>query len=135
MDGRGRLVQSLTWIAPWRARPSGRGRAASHAYAGRRIRALRRFSTRIFSLRVPSGVGWAASGLFLLATLAYGIVLGERTAAIVGALREARDATANTAGFPTPSLALCRGRPRRPGGNFSARGRAGTHRPSLLLLD
>src|SRR5260370_23647005 len=116
MDGRGRLAQALTWIALWRARPWGRGRAASHAYGGRRIRALRRFSTRIFSLRVPSGVGWAASGLFLLATLAYGIVLGERPAAIVGALREARDATANTAGFRLSSPPASRpGAPRRAG--------------------
>ena len=32
----------------------------------------------IFNLRVPSGVGLATIGLFFLATLAYGIVVGDR---------------------------------------------------------
>src|SRR5216684_3845477 len=122
MDGRGRLAQSLTWIAPWiaprRARPSGHGRAASHAYAGRRMRKvaarsglrggrlLRRCSVWIFNLRVPAGAGLVASGLFLLATLAYGIVVGDRIPAIVGGLKDARDAAANAAGFRIASIAL-----------------------------
>ena len=104
-------------------RPSVARRAASHAqthaqthgYAGEGVRAARfpaagrlmpRFSTWIFNLRVPSGVGLAASGLFLLATLAYGVVLGERTAAILGGLKDARDAAANAAGFRIASIAL-----------------------------
>jgi cell division protein FtsQ len=78
-------------------------RAARFASAGRH---LRRFSTWIFNLRVPSGVGLAASGLFLVATLAYGVVLGDRTAAILGGLRDARDAAANAAGFRIASIAL-----------------------------
>jgi cell division protein FtsQ len=126
MDGRGRLAQSLTrmvsWIAPWRVRPSGRGRAATHAQAvgrtpaGRRARPaapqsrfgrlLRRFSIWLFDLRVPSGAGLAASGLFLLATLAYGIVVGDRIPAIVGSLKDARDAAANAAGFRIAAIAL-----------------------------
>jgi cell division protein FtsQ len=84
-------------------------------------------------LRVPSGVGWAASGLFLLATLAYGIVLGERTAAIVGALREARDATANTAGFRIASIALSGERHVSREEILSAAGVTGT--TSLLFFD
>jgi cell division protein FtsQ len=128
MDGRGRLAQSLTriapWIAPWRARPSGHGRAASHAYAvgrtpaGRRMRPaaapssfagaglLRRWSMWIFNLRVPAGAGLAASGLFLLATLAYGSVVGDRIPAIIGGLKDARDAAANAAGFRIAAIAL-----------------------------
>jgi cell division protein FtsQ len=77
-------------------------RAARFGAAGR----LMRFSTWIFNLRVPSGVGLAASGLFLLATLAYGVVLADRTAAILGGLKDARDAAANAAGFRIASIAL-----------------------------
>jgi hypothetical protein len=49
------------------------------------------------NLRVPSGAGVAASGLFLLATLTYGIFIGDRTATIVGAFKDARDAAASPA--------------------------------------
>jgi len=55
---------------------------------------------------VPSGVGLAASGLFLLATLAYGAVVSDRIPAIVGSLKDARDAAANAAGFRIASIAL-----------------------------
>jgi cell division protein FtsQ len=146
MDGRGRLAQSLTWIAtwiaPWRARLSGRGRVVFHAYAGRLApaasllragrpvhaarflpagglrrlvtsrsasavgRLLRRWSLWIFNLRVPCGAGVAASGLFLLATLVYGIIIGDRIPAIVGGFKDARDAAADAAGFRISSVAL-----------------------------
>jgi len=117
MDGRGRIAQSLTWLAPWRARPRVRGRATPHVRAGLRPataassrfvggRLLRRWSIRLFNLRVPSGVGLAASGLFLLATLAYGAVVSDRIPAIVGSLKDARDAAANAAGFRIASIAL-----------------------------
>jgi cell division protein FtsQ len=125
MDGRGRLAQSLTrmvsWVVPWRVRPSRNGRAVTHAQAvgrtpaGRRApaaarsrfgRLLLRFSSWLFSLRVPSGAGLAASGLFLLATLAYGIVVGDRIPAIVGGLKDARDAAANAVGFRIAAIAL-----------------------------
>jgi cell division protein FtsQ len=97
------------------------------------MRALRRFSTWIFSLRVPSGVSSAASGLFLLATLAYGIVVGERTSAIVGALKNARDAAANTAGFRIASIALSGERHVSREEILSAAGVTGT--TSLLFFD
>jgi cell division protein FtsQ len=118
MDGRGRLAQSLTWIAswivPWRARPSGRGRAAPLRAAPSRPEAvrsgggrpLRRWGIWIFNVRVPSGAGLAASGVFLLATVAYGIVVGDRVPAIVDAFRDARDAAADAAGFRIASIAL-----------------------------
>jgi cell division protein FtsQ len=119
MDGRGRLAQSLTriapWLAPWRARPRGRGRAASYVHADRRLPEaarsglaglLRRCSIRLFNVRVRSGVGLAASALFLVATIAYGVVVGDHIPAIVGSLKDARDAAANAAGFRIASIAL-----------------------------
>jgi cell division protein FtsQ len=118
MDGRGRLAQSLTrtvpWIASWRVRPPVRRRAGPHSDAGRPMpparsfarRLLRRCSIWLFNLRVPTGAGLAASGLFFLATLAYGIVVGDRIPEIVGALKDARDAAANAAGFRIASIAL-----------------------------
>ena len=104
-----------TLSAPWRARPSGRARAVAHAYAGTRLpavrssaarRLLRRFAFWLFNLRLPSGLGLAASGVFLLATVAYGIVVGDRGPAIVDAFRDARDAAADAAGFRIASIAL-----------------------------
>src|SRR5579863_8350338 len=113
MDGRGRLAQSLTWIAswiaPWRGRPSGHGRVAPlrpEAVRSGGGRSLRRWAIWIFNMRVPSGAGLAASGVFLLATVAYGIVVGDRSPAIVDAFRDARDAAADAAGFRIASIAL-----------------------------
>src|SRR3979411_3355323 len=95
MDGRGRLAQPMTWtrtwLAPWRAWPAAQARAAPHAHAARPRsrparpatarsafgRALQRSLIWIFNLRVPSGAGMTASGVFFLATLAYGIVIGD----------------------------------------------------------
>jgi cell division protein FtsQ len=127
-------------------RPSGYRRAASHAHpyvhAGGRMRVVRcgaagrlllRFSTWIFNLRAPSGGGLAASGLFLLATLAYGIAVGERTPAIVAALKDARDAAANAAGFRIASIALSGERHVSREEILSAAGVTGT--TSLLFFD
>jgi cell division protein FtsQ len=126
MDGRGRFAQSLTWIAPrlcfWRA--AGRMRASArvhaHARAPARIgraappsairRGLRRCAIWLFNLRVPSGAGLTACGAFFLATLAYGLVIGDRAAVIVGAFKGARDAAANAAGFRIAAVALAGGR-------------------------
>jgi cell division protein FtsQ len=102
-------------------------RAARAGLAGRR------FSAWIFNLRVPSGVGVAASGLFLLATLAYGIVVGGRTPAIVGALKDGRDAAANAAGFRIASIALSGERHVSREEILSAAGVTGT--TSLLFFD
>jgi cell division protein FtsQ len=116
MDGRGRLAQSLTWIAQWRApgqaRPS--ERATAHSYASvyasapsaRSPRQLRRASIWLFNLRVRSGAGLAATGAFLLATLAYGLVVGDRAPVIVAAFKDARDGAANAAGFRIAAIAL-----------------------------
>jgi cell division protein FtsQ len=67
---------------------------------------MRRCSIWLFNLRVPSGTGLAASALFFVATVAYGVVVGDRIPAIVGSLKDARDAAANSAGFRIASIAL-----------------------------
>jgi cell division protein FtsQ len=84
-------------------------------------------------LRVPRGVGPAASGVFLLATLAYGIVVGDRIPAIVGALKDARDAAANAAGFRIAAIALSGDRHVSREEILSAAGVTGT--TSLLFFD
>jgi cell division protein FtsQ len=55
---------------------------------------------------VSTGAGFAASGAFLLATLVYGLVIGDRAPEIIGALKDARDAAANAAGFRVAAIAL-----------------------------
>jgi cell division protein FtsQ len=134
-----------TWIAPWRARPSGQVRAATHAYAAgpRRPSALRsaiglgrvvrRSSIWVFNLRVPSGAGMAASVLFFLATLVYGVVIGDRIPAIVGGYKDARDAGANAAGFRITAIALSGERHISREEILSAAGVTGT--TSLLFFD
>jgi cell division protein FtsQ len=96
-------------------------------------RLLRRCAIWLFNLRVPTGAGLAASGLFLLATLAYGIVVGDRMPAIVGALKDARDAAANAAGFRIASIALSGERHVSREEILSAAGVTGT--TSLLFFD
>ena len=94
---------------------------------------MRRWSLWIFDLRVPSGAGLAACGLFLLATLAYGIVVGDRMPAITGGLKDARDAAANAAGFRIASIALSGERHVGREEILSAAGVTGT--TSLLFFD
>jgi cell division protein FtsQ len=96
-------------------------------------RLLRRCSVWIFNLRVPAGAGLVASGLFLLATLAYGIVVGDRIPAIVGGLKDARDAAANAAGFRIASIALSGERHVSRDEILSSAGVTGT--TSLLFFD
>jgi cell division protein FtsQ len=96
-------------------------------------RPLRRFSTWIFNLRVSSAVELAAGGLFLLATLAYGMVAGGHVPATVGALTQARDAAANAAGFRVASIALSGERHVSREEILSAAGITGT--TSLLFFD
>jgi len=107
--------------------------AAARSGLGRGGRLLRRCSIWIFNLRVPSGVGLTASGLLFLATLAYGIVVGDRVPAIVGGLKDARDAAANAAGFRIASIALSGERHVRRDEILAAAGVTGT--TSLLFFD
>jgi cell division protein FtsQ len=69
-------------------------------------RLTRRWSIWLFNLRIPSGAGLAASGVFLLATVVYGIAVGDRIPDIVAGFKDARDAAANSAGFRIASIAL-----------------------------
>jgi cell division protein FtsQ len=94
---------------------------------------MRRWSISMFNWRVPSGAGMAASGLFLLATLTYGIVIGDRTPTIVGAFKDSRDAAANSAGFRISSIALTGERHVSREEILSAAGVTGT--TSLLFFD
>jgi cell division protein FtsQ len=103
------------------------------ARSGLSGRPLRRFSTWLFNLRVSSAVEQAAGGLFLLATLAYGIVAGDHVPATVGALTQARDAAANAAGFRIASIALAGERHVSREEILSAAGITGT--TSLLFFD
>jgi cell division protein FtsQ len=103
------------------------------ARSGLSGRPLRRFSTWIFNLRVSSAVELAAGGLFLLATLAYGMVAGGHVPATVGALAQARDAAANAAGFRIASIALSGERHVSREEILSAAGITGT--TSLLFFD
>ncbi len=154
MDGRGRLAQSLTriaswiapklatWNSPWRARRAGRGRAVVPAYAGTRLpalqssvarRLLRRFAFWLFNVRMPPRLGLAASGAFLLATLAYGTVVGDHIPAIVSTFKDARDAAADAAGFRIVAIALSGERHVSREEVLSAAGVTGT--ASLLFFD
>src|SRR5262245_27508965 len=115
MDGRGRLAQSLTWIARLRARPPNtRLRAfvfedlmrASGPLARHMLLWARRRFLALLRLHVPRGVGLAAAALLILSSIAYGTVEGDHVPTIVSAFKEARDQAANAAGFRITSVAL-----------------------------
>jgi cell division protein FtsQ len=119
MDGRGRLAQSLTWIARLRARPPNIGarafviedlKRASRPLARHMLRRTRRWFLRCFlallGVHVPRGVGMAAAALLILSSVVYGTVEGGHVPTIVSAFNEARDQAANAAGFRITSVAL-----------------------------
>jgi cell division protein FtsQ len=96
-------------------------------------RRLRRWSIWLFNLRVPSGAGVAASTVFLLATLAYGVVVGDHIPSIVASFKDARDAAANAAGFRIAAIAMTGERHVSREEILSAAGVTGT--ASLLFFD
>src|SRR4051794_8267057 len=117
MDGRGRVAQSLTWIA------RRRGRAAESAEPQARagsLRARRRWAMRssrigrlaerstdaIVRHSPPRGTGMAATFALVLASAAYGIVLGDHVGDVVMGLKDARDSAANAFGFRIEAIAL-----------------------------
>jgi cell division protein FtsQ len=119
MDGRGRLAQSLTWIARLRARPPNtRLRAfviadlmrASRPLARHLLRRARGWFVRWFlallRVHVPRGVGMAAAALIILSSIVYGTVEGDHVPTMVTAFEQARDQAANAAGFRVTSVAL-----------------------------
>jgi cell division protein FtsQ len=115
MDGRGRLAQSLTWIARLRARPPTLDARAHitddlfHAAGAPRARLLRMARAlflAILRLHVPRGVGMVGAALVILASIIYGAIKGDHVSAIVAAFTEMRDHAANKAGFRITSLTL-----------------------------
>jgi len=115
MDGRGRLAQSLTWIARLRARPP---TSATRAFisedliragallARRLLRAARGFFLVLLRAKVPRGVGTAATAFLMLASIVYGTIKGDHLPAIAAAFNEARHQAANAAGFRITSLVI-----------------------------
>ena len=78
MDGRGRLAQSLTWIARRRARaPNHAARRLSVQHDTFMARSLTaRYARRVFMpilrIRVPRGIGLAATLLIIVGGLVFG---------------------------------------------------------------
>lgn len=60
----------------------------------------------LLDARWPRGMGSAGTAVVILASLAYGVIKGDHVAAAVAALRDARDAGANAAGFRIVSIVL-----------------------------
>lgn len=60
----------------------------------------------LLEARRPRGVGAAGAAVVILASLAYGVVKGDHVAGAVAALRDARDAGANAAGFRIVSIVV-----------------------------
>ena len=145
MDDRGRLAQPLTReghprLDPGRVRASRRTagffrapkRFGSHAAATRFARTLRRLSP-ILELKLPRGVGLVTAFVIVFSGIAFGVVRGGHFETVIAQFKDARDATANIAGFRIASIALA-------GGTEVSReqilGTAGvTGRSSLLFLD
>ena len=111
MDDRGCLAQPLKWIARLcsrlLARVAGR-RAADTKSVRSRSRVARNMNrwSSFLEGKWPRGSGIAASGLIIVASIAYGAVKGDHVPHILAGLRDARDGIANAAGFRVVSVAL-----------------------------
>ena len=125
MDGGGRLDQPLmrsrpgveaaveqigmSFDAPHPPRAENdlrRGRLDRLAWLASGRRLMGRSVSRIVRLPPRPGIGIAASLLLLVATLGYGVFAGGHVAAIVDWLKDARDSTANAAGFRIAAISL-----------------------------
>jgi cell division protein FtsQ len=69
-------------------------------------RSLQRVLRPIVGLRLPRGFGVAASTLFIIASLGYGMVKGGHVPEITARATDLRDAAANTVGFRIAAVAL-----------------------------
>src|SRR5471032_3166728 len=126
MDGRGRLAKPLNDI---RARV--RRRAADLTIGWQRT--LRRWMKPVIDLRLPRGLGVAATAAFLLASAGYGVVCGDLGQVIAEEFRDLRDATANASGFRITSISLAGQQQVTRDEIFTAVGVSA--RSSLLFLD
>ncbi|HKF08137.1 MAG TPA: cell division protein FtsQ/DivIB [Xanthobacteraceae bacterium] len=111
MDDRGCLAQPLTWIARVCSRLSARAgelRAANAKQVRSRSRVARNLDrwSSFLEVKWPRGSGIAASGLIIIASIAYGSLRGDHVPRILEGLRDARDGIANAAGFRVVSVAL-----------------------------
>ena len=106
MDGRRRLAEPVTdgaharpaaGVAPVTRRARDRTRLERH---------LRRWLGPCWNWRLPHGAGIAAAIVFVLASVAFGIVRGGHEPVMATELRDLRDAVANTLGFRIASIAL-----------------------------
>jgi cell division protein FtsQ len=142
MDGRGRLAQSLTWIAQLRARPP-TGGETPRAYARAHFQApmpasgfqrlLQRGWFRIIRVRLPRGAGVAAALALVLGGIGYGVVKGDHVGEVVAFLEDARDQAANAVGFNITDLSVT-GQNQLTKEEVLAAARV-TGRSSLLFLD
>jgi cell division protein FtsQ len=107
MDDRGRLARPLNRIAQW-ARSGGDAAGGDRQDETARFRLgriLQRWSLQL-STRLPRGAGVMATIAVILASIAYGTVKGGHVPTVITALKDARDAAANAAGFRIVSIAL-----------------------------
>lgn len=142
MDGRGRIAQSLTWIARLRARPP-TGGETPRAYARAHFQApmpatgfqrlLQRCWIRLVRVRLPSGVGAAAAITLILGGIGYGVVKGDHVDEVVAFLEDTRDQAANAVGFNIADLTVT-GHNQLTKEEVLAAARV-TGRSSLLFLD
>jgi cell division protein FtsQ len=105
MDDRGRLAQSLKGMVRSDIAESARARPRAARSAIGLARILDRWSYYL-DRHLPRGLGVLAAAGVMLAGLGYGVVRGEHLPAIVAALKDARDAAGNAAGFRLVSVAL-----------------------------
>src|SRR3954454_9519745 len=109
MDGPGCLAQPMNGTAPMRSPADGaRPRLRLEWLRGfwPLLRVARHLIAPILKLRVPRGVGIAATALVILGSLGYGLVKGEHVAPIVAWLKDVRDGAANALGFRIVAMAL-----------------------------
>jgi cell division protein FtsQ len=142
MDGRGRIAQSLTWIARLRARPP-TGGEAPRAYSRAHFQAplpatgfqrlLQRGWIRLLRVRLPRGVGLAAAFALVLGGISYGVVKGDHAGEVVAFLEDTRDQAANAVGFNITDLTVT-GHNQLTKEEVLAAARV-TGRSSLLFLD
>jgi cell division protein FtsQ len=121
MDGGGRLDQSLTRSGPKGVdqigTPFDDEPSLAHAHPDELAdshsgwisaypRAAARLAEKIARLPLPKGFGVAATILILGGALAYGAVRGQHVPEVIAWFKEARDVTANAAGFRIAAISL-----------------------------
>jgi cell division protein FtsQ len=139
-DGSGRLASSRRRSAERVGRSAVAGASAiAGALRDRLTSAGGRLGRRMHGVAIvlatwkPKGAGVAASALLILLSIGYGAFKGDHIPAIVDALKDARDAAGNAAGFGIASVALAGHRQLTEQEVLAAAGV--TARTSLLFLD